>query len=125
MNYSLREVIEMWEQDVILVRTINKKDDTGKPIPAEEKKYKIKGSILNQRKGNKLTNLILDNERQSTDILYDIYFLEGMEIVPQVKDIIIWKDKRYLIDKPLEDNTINSDFWKGEIIELSENKGNS
>ena len=50
----------------------------------------------------------------------DIYFHEDLEIEPKVKDIVLWNDKKYQINK-LEDNRITSDFWKGEIVELSRN----
>lgn len=109
----------MFERDIILQKTSNTKDFTGKPQPTITE-YNIKAAILNQKTGYKLNSLALDNERQNTDLTMDIYFHEDLEMEPKVKDIVLWNGKKYQINK-LEDNRITSDFWKGEIVELSRN----
>ena len=107
-----------FERNVILQRIINEEDESARPIPEVVKEYNIKAAILNQKPGSRLSSISLDNERQDTDRILDIYFYEKIEIVPEEKDVIIWNDKKYQLNK-LEDNTIDSDFWRGEIIELS------
>ena len=107
-----------FERNVILQRIINEEDESARPIPEVVKEYNIKAAILNQKPGYRLSSISLDNERQDTDRILDIYFYEKIEIVPEEKDVIIWNDKKYQLNK-LEDNTIDSDFWRGEIIELS------
>lgn len=115
-----QRIKRLFERDVILQRAINEKGFTGKPQPKITEEYNIKAAILNQKTGYKLSSLALDNERQNTDLTMDIYFHEDLEIEPKVKDIVLWNDKKYQINK-LEDNRITSDFWKGEIVELSRN----
>ena len=120
-KFEVYKIIKkLFERDVILKRTINEKGFTGKPQSKITEEYNIKAVILNQKTGYKLNSLALDNERQNTDLTMDIYFHENLEIEPKVKDIVLWNDKKYQINK-LEDNRITSDFWKGEIIELSRN----
>lgn len=112
-----QRIKRLFERDVILqTRTITK-SFIGEPQPTITE-YNIKAAILNQKTGYKLNSLALDNERQNTDLTMDIYFHEDLEIEPKVKDIVLWNGKKYQINK-LEDNRITSDFWKGEIVELS------
>ena len=118
-KFEVYKIIKkLFERDVILKRTINEKGFTGKPQSKITEEYNIKAAILNQKTGYKLNSLALDNERQNTDLTMDIYFHEDLEIEPKVKDLVLWNDKKYQINK-LEDNRITSDFWKGEIVELS------
>ena len=117
---TYQRIKRLFERDVILQRTINEKGFTGKPQSKITEEYNIKAAILNQKTGYKLNSLALDNERQNTDLTMDIYFHEDLEIEPKVKDIVLWNSKKYQINK-LEDNRITSDFWKGEIVELSRN----
>ena len=118
-KFEVYKIIKkLFERDVILKRTINEKGFTGKPQSKITEEYNIKAAILNQKTGYKLNSLALDNERQNTDLTMDIYFHEDLEIEPKVKDIVLWNGKKYQINK-LEDNRITSDFWKGEIVELS------
>lgn len=112
-----KKIKRLFERDIVLQKTSNVKSFTGKPQPVVTD-YNIKAAILNQKTGYKLNSLALDNERQNTDLTMDIYFHEELEIEPKVKDIVLWNGKKYQINK-LEDNRITSDFWKGEIIELS------
>ena len=114
-----QRIKRLFESDIVLQKISNTKSFTGKPQPVVTD-YNIKAAILNQKTGYKLSSLALDNERQDTDKIMDIYFHEDLEIEPKVKDIVLWNDKKYQINK-LEDNRITSDFWKGEIIELSRN----
>ena len=118
-KYKLRKVIKKWESKITLLRNVYEKDLTGKPKLKEVEKYHIKATIMNPKTGNKLTSLTLNNQRQDTDIIFDIYFWESVGVEPKVKDIIQWNDKKYQIDRPVEDNRMTSDFWKGEMIELS------
>lgn len=118
-KYKLRKVIKKWESKITLLRNVYEKDLTGKPKLKEVEKYHIKATIMNPKTGNKLTSLTLNNQRQDTDIIFDIYFWESVGVAPKVKDIIQWNDKKYQIDRPVEDNRMTSDFWKGEMIELS------
>ena len=114
---TYQRIRRLFERDVILqTRTITK-SFIGEPQPTITE-YNIKAAILNQKTGYKLNSLALDNERQNTDLTMDIYFHEDLEIEPKVKDIVLWNGKKYQINK-LEDNRITSDFWKGEIVELS------
>ena len=114
-----KKIKRLFERDIVLQKTSNMKSFTGKPRPVVTD-YNIKAAILNQKTGYKLNSLALDNERQNTDLTMDIYFHEELEIEPKVKDIVLWNGKKYQINK-LEDNRITSDFWKGEIVELSRN----
>ena len=114
-----QRIKRLFERDVILQTRTNTKSFIGEPQPTITE-YNIKAVILNQKTGYKLNSLALDNERQNTDLTMDIYFHEDLEIEPKVKDIVLWNDKKYQINK-LEDNRITSDFWKGEIVELSRN----
>ena len=88
-------------------------------LSKEIKEYHIKATIMNPKTGSKLTSMSLNNQRQDTDIIFDIYFWESVGVEPKVKDIILWNGKKYQIDRPVEDNRMTSDFWKGEMIELS------
>ena len=115
-----QRIKRLFESDIVLQKISNTKSFTGKPQSKIIEEYNIKAAILNQKTGYKLNSLALDNERQNTDLTMDIYFHENLEIEPKVKDIVLWNDKKYQINK-LEDNRITSDFWKGEIIELSRN----
>ena len=112
-----QRIKRLFERDVILQTRTNTKSFIGEPQPTITE-YNIKAVILNQKTGYKLNSLALDNERQNTDLTMDIYFHEDLEIEPKVKDIVLWNGKKYQINK-LEDNRITSDFWKGEIVELS------
>ena len=114
---TYQRIRRLFERDVILQTRTSTKSFIGEPQPTITE-YNIKASILNQKTGYKLNSLALDNERQNTDLTMDIYFHEDLEIEPKVKDIVLWNDKKYQINK-LEDNRITSDFWKGEIVELS------
>ena len=118
-KYKLRKVIKKWERDIILLRNFYEKDFTGKPKSKEIKEYHIKATIMNPKTGYKLTSMSLNNQRQDTDIIFDIYFWESVGVEPKGKDIILWNGKKYQIDRPVEDNRMTSDFWKGEMIELS------
>ena len=112
-----QRIRRLFERDVILQTRTSTKSFIGEPQPTITE-YNIKAAILNQKTGYKLNSLALDNERQNTDLTMDIYFHEDLEIEPKVKDIVLWNGKKYQINK-LEDNRITSDFWKGEIVELS------
>ena len=114
---TYQRIRRLFERDVILQTRTSTKSFIGEPQPTITE-YNIKASILNQKTGYKLNSLALDNERQNTDLTMDIYFHEDLEIEPKVKDIVLWNGKKYQINK-LEDNRITSDFWKGEIVELS------
>ena len=108
-----------FEEDIVLIKNETIKDELGKPIkiPTE---YKIKAIILNQKAGYKLLQQ-LDNSNLNSDKTLDIFFHEKIEVIPNLKDTVLYEDKKYLINK-IENNTKFSDFWKGELIELSGNK---
>ena len=108
-----------FEEDVILIKNEIIKDDTAKPVKTL-KEHQTKAIILNQKAGYKLLQQ-LDNSNLNSDKTLDILFHEKIEVVPNLKDIILYEEKRYQINK-VENNTKFSDFWKGELIELSGNK---
>ncbi len=108
-----------FEEEITLIKTETTKDDTAKPIKAEIE-HQVKGIVLNQKTGYKLLQQ-LDNSRLDSDKTLDILFSEKIKIIPKLKDIIVYENKRYQINK-MEDNTKFSDFWKGEIVELNGNQ---
>ncbi len=108
-----------FEEEITLIKTETTKDDTAKPIKTEIE-HQVKGIVLNQKTGYKLLQQ-LDNSRLDSDKTLDILFSEKIKIIPKLKDIIVYENKRYQINK-MEDNTKFSDFWKGEIVELNGNQ---
>ena len=105
-----------FEEDVVLIKNETIKDEIGKPIKIPIR-HEIKAIVLNQKTGYKLLQQ-LDNSRLNSDKTLDILFHEKAGVIPNLKDTIIYENKKYQINK-IESNIKFSDFWKGELVELS------